>query len=565
MEDFGARDWNADEFCRSKVAECDIFIAILGHRYGSCPEGQSQSFTEREFDAAVASERPRLVFVAPEELDFPNSIKEPDELRQRQKGFRQRVGRDCIYATFTSPGDLAIWVVVSLRNWERTHLQDHASGMPSLEPRFVNPHSLQRNFSGRAQERLMLKDWVVNGPTILCLVAIGGMGKSALAWAWLHGGILGRSLTGAADQGDGAYVPENLRPEGILWWSFEESQPSFAVFVNYALAYVSDGRLDPMAISSPIERVQVLIQILQKRRILIVLDGFERLLRSYATLSAAYRAESASQGEQLDFRSCTDPMAGRFLTWLAALQSTSRLLLTTRLFPAELDEVVGCRRNDLNGMTPEDAIVFFRSQGVHGTNAEIKAACAIFGYHPLTLRLLSGLILRNRRMPGDARVAQEYAGAPKLLQAKEHILDVAFETLSSDRQEILTRVAAFRGPISYEALTLFKTPPNGSRFDLLLDELEDRGLLIYDRDRKVYELHPVVRQYAYDRLTNKAETHRQLRDYFAAHHRKAANEVSTLEDLQPVIELYHHTLGCGRYSLVSYKMSLERRWVSHTR
>ncbi|HYX24048.1 MAG TPA: DUF4062 domain-containing protein, partial [Thermoanaerobaculia bacterium] len=37
MEDFGARDWEADDFCRAKVSECDVFVGLIGHLYGSSP------------------------------------------------------------------------------------------------------------------------------------------------------------------------------------------------------------------------------------------------------------------------------------------------------------------------------------------------------------------------------------------------------------------------------------------------------------------------------------------------------------------------------------------------
>jgi hypothetical protein len=32
MEDFGARDADADTFCRAKVAESDIYVGIVGSR-----------------------------------------------------------------------------------------------------------------------------------------------------------------------------------------------------------------------------------------------------------------------------------------------------------------------------------------------------------------------------------------------------------------------------------------------------------------------------------------------------------------------------------------------------
>ena len=48
MEDFLARDWEADEFCGQEVTECDLFVGIIGHLYGSAHEKSGLSFTERE-------------------------------------------------------------------------------------------------------------------------------------------------------------------------------------------------------------------------------------------------------------------------------------------------------------------------------------------------------------------------------------------------------------------------------------------------------------------------------------------------------------------------------------
>jgi hypothetical protein len=56
-----------------------------------------------------------------------------------------------------------------------------------------------------------------------------------------------------------------------------------------------------------------------------------------------------------------------------------------------------------------------------------------------------------------------------------------------------------------------------------------------------------VRRYAYDRLTapDRAAAHAHLRDYFAAVPK--ADKVQSLDDLLPVIELYHHTVRAGQY------------------
>jgi hypothetical protein len=100
MEDFGARDWVSEEFCRAKVAECDIFVGIIGHLYGSCPEGSEKSYTEMEYDSAVRSGKPRLMFVAPDDFSIPVRLIELDDKRKKQSSFRERVNRDRIRADF---------------------------------------------------------------------------------------------------------------------------------------------------------------------------------------------------------------------------------------------------------------------------------------------------------------------------------------------------------------------------------------------------------------------------------------------------------------------------------
>lgn len=56
-----------------------------------------------------------------------------------------------------------------------------------------------------------------------------------------------------------------------------------------------------------------------------------------------------------------------------------------------------------------------------------------------------------------------------------------------------------------------------------------------------------MRQYAYDRLADKAGLHTRLLDYFAAVPAPEKEKVQSVNDLAPVIELYHHTARVGRY------------------
>lgn len=100
MEDFGARHGTPYSVCLAKVRECDIFVGIVGHRYGSIAPETGKSFSESEYDAAVTSGKPRLMFLAPEEFPVPANLIESDELREKQANFRARVSKEYAVAFF---------------------------------------------------------------------------------------------------------------------------------------------------------------------------------------------------------------------------------------------------------------------------------------------------------------------------------------------------------------------------------------------------------------------------------------------------------------------------------
>ena len=556
MEDFGARDDESDEFCRTKVTECDLLVGIVGHLYGSCPDGSDQSYTEREYEVAVGAGMSRLMFVATDAVPLTPSLRESDKIYEKQQAFRKRVDEERIRDTFDSPQELGGNIRQAIHNWERQQVKigcleaPQAENVVPLPPYFAHPYPLQKNFTGRAKERQMLTKWLTEGQEpILALIAMGGMGKSALTWVWLNHDVLRRNLTGVLSDGnedvETCHEPDTFRPEGVLWWSFYEREADFIKFLDEALVYVGDGSVNPSEISSTYDKVRKLVSLLQVRQVLIILDGFERELCAYASLNAAYQGDEIEEDEKGDFRTCTERYAADFLRQMVALPPKSRLLLTSRLFPRELDGMAGCRRENLDHLDHDDAVNFFRAHEIEGTRAQIQEACDPYEYHPLALRLLVGMILNDPAHPKDVIVASEYDPIPELIPRENHIFNLAYNALRQDLQELLSRLAAFRSSVDYNTVKILSPFEEERDLKMALRELVDRGLLLFDNERVRYDFHRIVRSCAYERLANKEGIHIRLKDYFATH--AEPESVESLDDLLPLIELYHHTIGAGQY------------------
>ena len=71
MRFFAARDGKPADYCRQRVSECDIYVAVIGFRYGSLVSGEVMSYTELEFNEASAAGLPRLVFLLDDAVDPP--------------------------------------------------------------------------------------------------------------------------------------------------------------------------------------------------------------------------------------------------------------------------------------------------------------------------------------------------------------------------------------------------------------------------------------------------------------------------------------------------------------
>jgi Domain of unknown function (DUF4062) len=125
MADFPATDLPAAQVCADRVRACEVYVGVLGTRYGSPVRDKPEvSYTELEFGTATEAGLPRLVFLLDTDaadVGIPLSALIDREFGARQDAFRDRV-RDSglVTGSFANPDRLGQLVERSLRNLAET-------------------------------------------------------------------------------------------------------------------------------------------------------------------------------------------------------------------------------------------------------------------------------------------------------------------------------------------------------------------------------------------------------------------------------------------------------------
>lgn len=400
------------------------------------------------------------------------------------------------------------------------------------DPDFWNlkhPYPMPPNFTGRLAERATLTQWLDGDSEnrLFILRALGGFGKSALAWQWLTHDV----------------NPKTWKK--VIFWSFYEGNASFEDFTSVSLVYL--GVKIPQG-GRP--QVDELINAMQRDNILLIMDGFERVLRLYASMNAAYQGDEEEKAEENEL-DCKDMNAEWFLKGICQNPHfKSKVLMTTRLTPHAVkprgEFMLGCCEVELTSMQKADAVQFFHKQGIQGNRFEIESACEPYGYHPLSLRLLAGRILKDFQHPGDISVAQKLKIDGDIIQQKHHVLEASYNSLPESEQKLLSTIACFRSPVEFDTLTAIVENSKTTENDL--HDLVDRGLLYHYKESKRFDLHPIVRRYVYKQIdySEKLVMHKRFVRYFDTISKP--QEITIFADLSSWIELYHHLVMSGKAS-----------------
>jgi hypothetical protein len=181
----------------------------------------------------------------------------------------------------------------------------------------------------------MLTDWLKdNKHPLLVLRALGGFGKSALTWYWIKNDL------------DPSVWPK------VVWWSFYDDR-EFSNFVRETLEYLTGKLGNPTGTRQNVEN---LLNELENPGILLVLDGFERALRAFRSMDAAYQEDDKTKTENEHDTGCISPLAEDFLKGVSTLpELQGKVLMTTRLRPRILTGhggmlLTGCDEEELTAL-----------------------------------------------------------------------------------------------------------------------------------------------------------------------------------------------------------------------
>jgi hypothetical protein len=227
VESYTADERSVRESCLADVASCDLYIGIIGLRYGFIPRKEMRSITELEYDTARERKVPTLVFVKDDDEIKPkfHDAVTNENPRELIETFRKRVtsgAEDAARsAPFKSTEDLKSQVLKAYFKLSRplgeattafpggpTTKQIEGPPYRGLLP-FLPEHA-DRFFGRDAEIEALLERLLARGERFLALIGASGSGKSSLAYA----GLIPK-LTASSIVSDARWFPVTFSPREL--------------------------------------------------------------------------------------------------------------------------------------------------------------------------------------------------------------------------------------------------------------------------------------------------------------------------------------------------------------
>ncbi len=577
---------NPEEVCRAKVEPCDLVIVLVAHRYGSPVPGREISYTELEYETALGLPHVEIqAWLMDPDHPWPPNRVDTGASQERLEKFRHRLSGHTT-GFFTTPDHLRRQVGAALKavTGTRTGRADRGSHGSNLAPMAPAPVAYpdyigSMEFTGRAKELAWLAAWADSDDPVAVIDAIGGSGKSALTWHWWTQ--------------EAAPLPDQA---GRFWWSFYERDQTVHAFLKTFAEYAG------LSIQGDRDPAQAVLLELSARPYLVVLDGVERLLDYYADLGGSARSDDPEASAVESARRYSDPRAHRFFSQLLGVRG-SKLLMSTRLVPdafltAGTRLRPGARLFELRGLASEDLARLLTALGITRSERALDFFAQLDN-HPLLVKVVVGMVRDRRAAPGnfEAWLADPRAGGSfnfatlDLAERGRHILALALAGIGDLDLLLLQRlsvpygasewdfvrhinpfVEGALGEIAWETMAPWLAKHVSARRDeqrrgevlrpedlaaeealvVSLQRLEDLGLLWWDRELNLYDMHPVVRGHVRSTLDEdvRRTTHELVIDHFG-HRPRGEGEGAGGRHLETWVRYHEALVAAGRWRAVA--------------
>jgi len=259
MADFPAADQVPAELCADRVRECDVYVGVLGTRYGSPVRDRPEvSYTELEFDTAAEEGLPRLVFLldtGAADVGIPVRALLDRDHGARQDAFRRRVqDSGLVTQEFSDPATLGQLVERSLRELAETRRRHDSMSQGGRVPAVMVAGEIPQEPLGFQPRMDLLAALDAPGSGVRVVRALTGMrgvGKTHLAaayaraklaegWrlvAWVDAEDQGGVLAGLAEVAAGLGLAAGARDgqvagRAVRHWLEADGQRCLLVFDN---------------------------------------------------------------------------------------------------------------------------------------------------------------------------------------------------------------------------------------------------------------------------------------------------------------------------------------------
>ena len=391
---------------------------------------------------------------------------------------------------------------------------------------------------GRDKELKMLdKVWDNTGTNIICFVAWGGVGKTALVNTWLS-----------------KMRQDNYRgAERVFGWSFysqgaaEGKQASADQFIASALKWFGDPEPDA---GSPWEKGERLAEFVRNQKTLLILDGLEPLQHPFREEEGRIR----------------DPGLQSLVRELANY-NPGLCVITTRLDVDDLKDFIGTsvENKHLEHLSDEAGMALLKHLGVKGTDDEIKQAVRDFDGHALALMLLGTYLsivykgdVEKRDRIAKLTKENKYGGRARRMMESYEVwfkdqpeLDILRIMGLFDRPAEGGAIEVLRADPPIKGLTTKLTDLSLEDWQFALNNLRKAGLLAKEDPAMpdTLDCHSLIRGHFGDKLKENnpeawKEAHYRLYEYFKNH---AKEYPDTIEEMSPLYAAVAHGCQAGRH------------------